>query len=420
MGQVTIIGPEHRPHQQEAWDNQERFNILAWHRRAGKTVYAIKWLIKHTLRCDKPRPRGAYLAPLFRQSKAVAWQYVKDYCRVIPGVKFNESELRAIFPTGAEIQLLGANEPDGLRGLYLDAVVADEMADWAPRAWTEVIRPALADRKGKALLIGTVKGRANLFYDYYNQAQDKPNWYRQLLTVEDTDVSPAEELEQIRLDMDPMEYNQEMMCDWDSGVKGSFYGEVMTDAEKNRVGAVPHDEQLQVDTSWDLGMADSTVIWCWQTIGSEIRAIEVLEFQNTGFAEIVRELRARPYNYRNHYLPHDAKVRELGTGQSRVEILRGLGLHPTVVKNLTVQDGIQATRAMLSRCWFDREKCFRGIEALKTYRADYNDERQVFNKTPLHTWESHFADAVRYYAVGQPKTDTWGELDYSDMNRAVI
>ena len=414
-----VIGPEHRPHQQIAWDNQERFNILAWHRRAGKTVYAIKWLIKHTLRCEHENPRGAYLAPLYRQAKSVAWQYLKDYTREMPGVKFNESELRAIFPTGAEITLLGAAEPDGLRGLYLDAVVADEMADWVPRAWTEVIRPALSDRKGKALLIGTVKGRANLFYDYFNGAEGKPNWYRQLLTVDDTGVIPPDELEQIRLDMDPMEYNQEMMCDWDSGVRGSFWGEVMTVAEKDgRIGSVPHDDQLEVDTCWDLGMADSTVIWFIQKVGSEVRAIECVEYQGTGLPEIVRDLRSKDYLYGEHYLPHDVKVRELGTGQSRFEILQGLGVDATIVKQHKVWDGIQAVRSLIPRMWFDRERCFRGIEALKTYRSDYNEERQVFNRTPLHSWESHFADSLRYYAMGKPKTDSWGgQLDYSQIDR---
>ena len=167
-------------------------------------------------------------------------------------------------------------------------------------------------------------------------------------------------------------------------------------------------------------MADSTVIWFWQAVGSEIRAIECIEFQNTGLAEIVRELKSRPYDYSDHYLPHDVKVRELGTGQSRFEILQGLGLNPTIVQQHTVQDGIQATRAMLARVWFDRELCFRGIEALKLYRADYNDERQVYNKAPLHDWTSHFADAVRYCAMGRPKTASWGgPLDYSEMDRGL-
>lgn len=425
MGQVITIGPEHREHQQEAWDNQKRFNILVWHRRAGKTVYAIKWLIKHTLRCERKNPRGAYLAPQYKQAKNIAWSYLKEYARVIEGAQFNESELKASFPGGAEIRLLGAAEPDSLRGLYLDAVVCDEMAQFSPRAWTEIVRPALADRKGRALLIGTVFGRANLFYDYWMSSEGQPDWYRQLLTCEDTDALDPDEIEAMRAMMDEGEFAQELMCDWDAAVKGSFYGQLMNTAEvENRCTSVPHDADLPVHTSWDLGMADSTVVVFWQrTHMGEVRAIECLEFQNTGLADIVKELNQRPYNYGTHILPHDAKVRELGTGKSREEVLRTLGIGPTICRNVQIQDGIQAVRGLLPRVWFDREKCFRLIEALKTYRSEWNDERQVFNKQPLHSWESHFADAVRYFALMERKTDNSAyamPMDYSELNRAVI
>jgi phage terminase large subunit len=415
----VAIGPRMMPHQLQAWESQQRFSILVWHRRAGKTVYAIKWLIAHTLSCELKNPRGAYLAPQYKQAKNIAWQYLKDFSRGIPGTTFNESELRADYPNGAQIRLLGAAEPDALRGLYLDAVCCDEMAQFAPRAWTEVIRPALADRTGKALLIGTVFGRANLFYEYYRDAASKAGWYSQLLKVTDTDMISEDEQVLIQQDMDEGEWKQEFLCDWDAAVKGSFYGEGMNDAEdQGRVGRVPHDDQLEVFTSWDLGMADSTVIWFLQQVGSEVRAIECVEFQGTGLPEIVRELRKRPYNYSDHYLPHDVKVRELGTGQSRYEVLMELGVNATIVTNHQVWDGIQATRSLIKRMWFDRENCFRGVEALKTYRSDYNDQRQVFNRTPLHSWESHFADSLRYYAMGKPKTDTWGKpLDYSALDR---
>ena len=420
-----IIGPEHRPHQQEAWDNQERFNILVWHRRAGKTVYAIKWLIKHTLACDRPNPRGAYLAPLYRQAKTIAWQYLKDYSRDIPGTQFNESELRAIYADGSEIRLLGAAEPDSLRGLYLDAVVCDEMAQFSPRAWTEVVRPALADRRGRALLIGTVFGRANLFYEYFRDADKKDEWYRQLLSVHDTDAISKDELKLLKQDMDDGEWQQEMECNWDAAVKGSFYGQLMNAVEKDgRVTRVPHDPDLPVHTAWDLGMADSTVITYVQRLATgEIRVIRCEEYQNTGLSEIVQNIASHGYVFGTHVLPHDCKVRELGTGKSRQEILRNLGIQATIAKNVLVQDGIQAVRGMLPRCWFDRDNCFRLVEALKTYRSDYNDERQVFNKAPLHSWESHFADSMRYLALMEQRLDQggWGEpMDYSTMNQAVI
>jgi phage terminase large subunit len=354
----------------------------------------------------------------------VAWQYLKDFSKDIPGVQFNESELRAIYPNGAEIRLLGAAEPDSLRGLYLDAVVLDEAAQMPPKVWGEVIRPALADRKGKMLMIGTVFGMANIFYEFYRDAEHKSGWYRKLLTVDDTDALDADELVQLKVDMDDAEWQQEMMCDWSAAVKGSYFRIQMNDIEaSNRATIVPHDPALPVDTSWDLGMADSTVVIFWQRVSTgEVRAIECIEFQNTGLPDIVRELNTRPYNYGTHILPHDAKVRELGTGKSRVEILRSLGVNPMICRNASIQDGIAAARVLLPRVWLDRDKCFRLIEALKTYRSDYNRERQVFNKSPLHSWESHFADAVRYYALmeSQISNDGWGDIDYSNINRAAI
>ena len=425
MGQVVTIGPVHRPHQQAAWDNQDRFNILVWHRRAGKTVFAVKWLIKHVLRCELKNPRGAYLAPLYRQSKAIAWQYAKDYSRDLPfDCNINESELRIQYPTGAEIRLLGAAEPDSLRGLYLDAVVMDEMAQMAPRAWTEVVRPALSDRQGRALLIGTVFGRANLFYEYYRDADTKSHWYRELLTVEDTNAIRPEELELVRQDMDADEFAQEYMCDWDAAVKGSYYGSQMNAAERDgRVTNVPHDPDLMVHTAWDLGMADSTVVTYWQKLTTgEVRCIDCDEYQNTGLSDIVQQMRGKPYNYGTHILPHDAKVRELGTGKSRVEVLRSLGVQSRIARNLQVQDGIAAVRGLVPRVWFDRQRCFRLVEALKTYRSEWNDERQVFNKQPLHSWESHFADSVRYFAIEEKQglSDQWTRPDYTSLNRAAI
>ncbi len=423
MGQV--IGPEYKPHQTAAWEQQQRFNILVWHRRAGKTVYAIKWLIKHTLACEKDNPRGAYLAPLYRQAKAIAWQYIKDFSRDIPGTTFNESELRVDFATGAQIRLLGAAEPDALRGLYLDAVVMDEMAQMAPRAWTEVVRPALADRKGRALLIGTVYGRANLFYDYWLSSEGKPDWFRQTLTCYDTEMLDAEELDAMQGMMDEGEFRQELLCDWDAAVKGSYYGKLMNETEKDeRCTRVPHDPDLLVHTSWDLGMADSTVVCYWQrTRMGEVRAIGCDEYQNTGLADIVRDLQQKPFNYGKHIFPHDVKVRELGTGKSRQEVLRSLGIEPLIAKNVRVEDGISAVRGLLPRVWFDRENCFRLIEALKTYRSEWHDERQVFHKQPLHSWESHFADAVRYFALMESQTDNAGHfmpMDTSNLDRAVI
>jgi phage terminase large subunit len=403
---------------------QERFNVLVVHRRGGKTVLAIVWLLMQVLNCDKPRPRGAYIAPLFRQAKAVAWDYLKTYSRPIPGVIFNESELRAIYPNGAEIRLLGSGEADSLRGLYLDAVAADEFADWNKAAWAEVVRPALSDRHGKALIIGTVRGRANAFYDTYMNAEGAANWHRKLLKPADTGALDQAELDQLKLDMDGNEYAQEMECDFDAGLKGSYFGEVMTAAEnEGRVGVVPYDPSLLVHTSCDIGVSNSTVIWYWQQNGSELRLIDCSEYKGKGLPFIIADYNKRPYTYGEFIVPHDARVREWGSGVTRIESLHKLGINPTVAPNISIQEGIDALRSVLARTSFDREKCFRGIEALKTYRADYNADRDVFQLKPLHSWESDFADAARYFAVSERtiSSNIWGPaLDYSQQDRATL
>ena len=139
---------------------------------------------------------------------------------------------------------------------------------------------------------------------------------------------------------------------------------------------------------------------------------------------MVARLRAKPYVWGRDYLPHDIKVRELGTGKSRLEVLLELGLAPEVVANVGLADGIEQLRNILSRTWFDREHCRDGIEALKTYRTDWDDTRRVFHVKPLHSWESHYADAARMFAVGsggRRDLTQWGEVpDYRELNRATI
>lgn len=417
------IGPRYRWYQRESWLEQERFNLDVWHRRAGKTVDAVKWTIKKVLRCPLDNPQGAYICPVFKQAKRVAWRYFKDFARPI-GATFSETETTVKLPNGGLIYLLGSNDPDPIRGMYMDAVVCDEFAQFNPRAWGQVIRPTLSDRKGQAKIIGTVMGRANLFYEFYRDAASKPDWRSRLLTVEDTGIIDADEIASLKRDQDESDFMQEYMCDWDAAVKGSYYAAQMNAAHaEGRIRNVPHEPELLVHTSWDLGMADSTVIVFWQrTPTGELRAINCLEYQATGLPDIIADLRGLPYSYGSHIVPHDAKVRELGTGKSRVEVMRSLGLVGTVCKNHSVMDGISASRSMLSRVWFDETKCFRLIEALKTYRADYDDVLQVRRKQPLHSWESHFADAVRYFAMMEKRglDGAWGQQDFSEMNRAVI
>ncbi|MBF0189501.1 MAG: hypothetical protein HQL50_16385 [Magnetococcales bacterium] len=400
MAQRLEIKATLRPFQKQLEEALKRFNVLVCHRRFGKTVFCVYRLVRQALECDNRAPRFAYVAPLYKQAKQVAWDYLQSLAGLIPGTKVNQAELRVDLANGARIQLYGADNPDALRGIYLDGVVLDEYAQMSPRMWSEVIRPTLADRQGWAIFIGTPQGK-NAFYDLYQKAKDLPEWYRTRLKASQTGVMQEAELQAARLEMSENEYNQEFECSWSAAIKGAYYARALQQAEQeNRTTTVPWETTLPVHTAWDLGVDDATCIWFFQQAGREIRVIDFYEAQGHGLTHYVRTLQQKPYIYGDHLLPHDVKVRELGTGRSRLEVLQSLGIRAKVVPQLGVEDGINAVRAILPRCWFDSEKCARGVEALSQYRSDYDEARGLFRGQPLHDWTSHAADAFRYLAVG--------------------
>jgi len=374
-------------------------------------VFAINELIKTALTCPHNKPRTAYLCPLHKQAKQVAWDYVKEFSRVIPGVIFNEAELRADYPNGGRLQLFGADNPDALRGIYLDGVVLDEYAQISPRAWSEVIRPALSDRKGWATFIGTPMGM-NEFYKMYDFAQADDDWLAVIYKASETGIVDADELVAAKKIMTDAEYEQEFECSWSAAIRGAYYGKLMDVSEtEGRVTNVPYDPAMKVITSWDLGINDATVVWFWQVAPTEIRAIECMAFQSTGLPDIIKEIATKPYDYIQHIAPHDIAVRELGSGLSRLDIARDLGVDFDVAPKQSITEGINAVRMLIPKMYFDKTKCATGIEALKLYRTEYDDKKQVFRSNPLHDWTSDYTDSVRYFAVTTKSTsaDSYGD-----------
>ena len=397
--QVTIPYKP-RPLQREIHASLRRWNLLVCHRRFGKTVFAINELIKQAAKCDKKMPRYAYVAPYYKQAKQIAWDYLKDFTRPIPGIKINESELRVDFPWGARIQLFGADSPDSMRGLYLDGVVLDEYADMSPRIFSEVIRPALSDREGGAIFIGSAKG-GTPFYDLWERVKDDPDWFVKVYPASETKVIPEAELADAKKIMDEDEYNQEYECSWTASIKGAYYGKQLAEAqEQDRIGKVPYDPRLPVQTAWDLGVGDSTAIWFFQVLGQEVRIIDYHEDSGEGLPYYAKILDQRGYKYGDHWAPHDIQVRELGSGKSRIETAKMLGIQFRIVPNLSIDDGINAVRNTIPRCWIDAKKCELGLQALRNYRKEYDDRRQEYKPRPLHDWSSHAADAFRYLSVG--------------------
>tara|TARA_R110000803_G_C11985015_1_gene321196 strand:- start:2731 stop:3996 length:1266 start_codon:yes stop_codon:yes gene_type:complete len=396
----------------------ERWAVIVAHRRAGKTVACIHDLVDAALRCKKKNARFIYLAPFYRQAKDIAWQVLKDSVRPLGArVVVNESELRVDIGD-KRIRLYGADNFDALRGIYADGIILDEYGDMDPRAWPEVIRACLSDRNGWAVFIGTPKGE-NDFFEKYTDADDDDDWYASILKSSETGIIPKSELVEMRKAMTREQYNQEMECSFKAAIIGAFYGSDIEQAEKeDRITSVPLESELDVYTSWDLGIGDATVIWAYQMIGKEIRMINHYEMSGEGLGHYAGILNGWKddlgYRFKDHFLPHDVEVRELGTGKSRLETLRELGIHVKVAPKLSVEDGINAVRRILSRCWFDKENCAEGLRALRQYRVEYDDTRKTFRKSPLHDWTSHSADAFRYLAVSLPDRAKVKPINYSN------
>lgn len=389
--------PQFRPY----LTRKQRWACMVAHRRAGKTVACIMDLIQAAVQHKGKEPRFSYIAPTYTQAKDVAWSYLKEYTAQIPGIEKSESDLFVTFPhNGARIRLYGAENYDRLRGLYLDGAIIDEAGDLDPRAWPEVIRPALSDRNGWATFIGTPKGR-NEFYKIFVAASQNDQWHVERLKASETGLIEPEELADARQQLTDEQYRQEFECSFDAAIVGAYYARDIEEAEKDdRIGRVPYDKAADVYAAWDLGIGDSMAIWVFQIIGREWRWINYYENSGFGLDHYVDWIKGLPHAVHEHFLPHDAEARELQTGKNRVEFLEGRGFSCSVVPRGNVDDGINAARAKFNRFWFDEKKCARGLECLRMYRSEYDQKHLTLKARPLHDWASHCADAFRAGVMG--------------------
>jgi phage terminase large subunit len=413
--QEISLGYEARPAFVPLHTRQQRFGCIVAHRRAGKTVASIMDLIDAALRCDRPNPRFAYVAPYYAQAKDVVWSYVKQYTASIPGIEINESELRVDFPNGARLRLYGADNYDRLRGIYLDGVVLDEFADQPPQAWREVIRPALSDRQGWALFIGTPKGR-NAFYDVFKSAETSPDWYALKLKASETGLVPQAELDAMRADMSANEYAREMECDFDAAIEGAYFAEGLADCRKNgRITQIAADPLLSVRAYCDIGgpgaKADAFTIWVAQFVGQKINVLDYYEAQGQPLAEHVNWLRQRGWGRAEIFLPHDG-LKEGGYNPGSFDsafkeagfsatTLRGEGSGNAGAKTVR----IEAARRLFPRIWFDEANTVAGRDALIAYH-EKRDEKRGIGLGPDHDWASHGADAFGLMCVAyeEPRT----------------
>lgn len=392
-----------RPHQLEAWRSETRFEVRVWHRRAGKTFYTMARQLGRALETRRKDYQGFYLAPTRVQAKAIAWSYLKRWCLGL-GVRPNESDLLIRLPNNATLQLLGAENYDALRGRYADDIAIDETALVPAEAWSKVLNPMLADRKGRATFIGTPNGRLNLFYELWQYAGESgdPEWSRKLLRHDQTNVLDAAEIRRMRQTMRPEEFAQELECSWDAAIRGAYYAREMSEAEADgRVVPVKWDKRFPVIGALDLGWSDAMVAIFAQEVASEVRILACETYEHTSIPDMVQHWRGLGWPIERLILPHDAKVPELGTGRTRLQVFNSLGVKTQLCGNLGVHEGIEQVRQMLPHCHFDTERTRMLREALVTYRSEYDEVRRVHRMTPIHDWSSHYADATRYLAIGR-------------------
>lgn len=401
-----------RPYQRPLWEAMERGckrAVAVWHRRAGKDDVCLHWAATAAM-----QRIGTYwhMLPLANQARKAIWDAVNPHTgkrRIDEAFPLairettREQEMFIRFKNGSTWQVIGSDNYDSIVGSPPVGVVFSEWALADPRAWA-YLRPILAENGGWAFFIYTPRGKGH-GYSTLKTAQAESGWFAHILTADDTSVFKKETLEAERRQLirefgqtyGEALYDQEYFVSFDAAILGAYWGREMAAAEKEgRVCDLPYDESLPVYTAWDLGVDDSTAIWFFQVLHGGLHFIDHYESSGVGLDHYVDVIEKRGYRYAADWVPHDARVKEWGSGKTRVETMSKMGRKPRLIPDHKLMDGINAARVTLPRSRFDKTKCEWPVEALKQYRSEYDEERRVLKQTPLHDWTSHTADAYRY------------------------
>jgi hypothetical protein len=431
---------------------------LVWHRRAGKDDTTLNWVIEAML--DRPGTYY-YFLPTYAQAKKIIWDGIrfdgKPFLSHFPEeliVGRNETEMKITLalPNGMHsvFQLVGADNIDSIVGTNPIGCVFSEFSIMAPRAW-DLMRPILAENGGWAVFVFTPRGR-NWAADLWAAAQRAPEWYTSMNDVTMTRRDAPGESGAPVIDLAAIDQErqggmaeeliqQEFFCSFEGAMQGSYYGDLIERMRKEgRITACPWNQDTLVDTAWDLGVDDETVIGFWQdefdrrTGKKMLTLIDIEVGSGAGLEHYWRIMKDKPYTYGRHYGPHDLKVQEWGSGNTRLQSASRMGLHFEVVPKIGLADGINAVRRMLPYLWVDEETANRKygksstwLNAMTGYRRDFDERTQTFRLQPLHDWTSHYADMTRYraipyqgrsgvFATRKPERPTQGDTDWSPFD----
>lgn len=409
-----------------AMDDGCKRACLVWHRRAGKEVACFNWLIKQAF--WHRVGTYVYFFPTTGLGRRILWDGVnkdgKKFIDYIPQEildgRPNNVEMKVKLTNGSIIQIIGTDQILNV-GINPVGCVFSEYSLQDPKCWN-FIRPILRENKGWAIFNFTPRGKNHAF-DLYLMAKNNPDWFCQRLTIDDTGVLGEKDMDSERSEgMSEHLIQQEYYCSFDQGAEGAYYAKLLNKAELDgRLCHLPVEPNTSIDTYWDLGVSDETVILFAQNVGNQINIINMYRNQGEGlqhYAKVLQTAAERhDYVYGTHFAPHDIQVRELGSGaQTRREIAKDLGINFTVVPNIPIQEGIELVRGIFPRLWIDSDKCNFLIKAVENYHRGYNEKLNVYSDKPVHDWSSHAADALRYLAVSQNKKRR-GRMTEDDANK---
>lgn len=393
--------------------------IAIWPRRHGKDDAAL-----HFTACAAHERVGVYwhLLPQQNQARKAIWDAVNPHTgrRRIDDAfpkelreTTREQDMLIRFKTGSTWQVIGSDNYDALVGTPPIGVVFSEWALSNPQAWS-LIRPILLENGGWAIFITTPRGR-NHAHRMFQMAEESPDWFAERLTSDETGVFTPEALatEKAELISERGEadgeaiFAQEYMTSWSAALPGAYYAKLIDKAEADgRIGFVPYNPQKQVHTAWDLGRNDATVIWFLQRNGTGWDVIDYYANTSVGIDHYVKHVKEKDYVYGEHLLPHDAENEQLvSTTGSIEETAKSMGLKGVrvVPRTKSVANDINEVRQIIPTCRFDKDKCEKGLDALRSYRRVWDEKLKAYRDTPLHDWASDPADAFRTFAIGKPR-----------------
>jgi hypothetical protein len=392
------------------------------HRRWGKDDV----ILHHTAVEAHKRPATYWhCLPEYTQARKAIWNAVNPHTgarridEAFPHslrANTNDQEMFIRFKNGSTWQVIGSDRYNGLVGAGVAGVVFSEWALCNPSSWG-YISPMMRENDGWAAFITTPRGR-NHAQSMYQSALRNKDWFAEISSIHDTQALTPETLQDILQtdyidlygeDIGRAQFEQEYECSFNAAILGAFYAREMVNVRKEgRIAEIEALPDRPVHRAWDIGVRDDTSIWWFQVVGTQVYILDCYTASGVGvdhYATVIEE-RRKKYKWQDgtDFVPHDARVKEWGTGRTRVETMQGLGLKPQVVSQASKLDGINAVRKTLPRCVFHPRTEAEGISALEQYRREWDDDKKAFKENEIHDWSSHLADAFRYMAMG------WREL----------